>query len=335
MDKRTKLAIYLFLFGILTIFTVLFNPQTPTTFTQQEVLGLQSGAELYIQPEAKEKHLLDKLDSAQRQVLITIYMLSDPEIIAGIIETDQRGVEVKVILEEHPFGGSNLNRLVKPQLEQAGVEVIYASSDYPYTHQKSLIVDESTLCILNQNLTKSSFEENRDYNLCLTNPLDVQEAVDIFWADWEGRSYKLDPSNLVVSPESARGKLTTLLEGAEKSVDIEVEVMDDPKLLETIREVSKRVPVRLLLPDPQDIEVNMESAKQLEGGNVLVRYLLKPYLHAKLITIDDNRSYVGSVNLTTNSLDENRELGIIVSQSDIVGRLVTQFQEDWDNALEL
>ncbi|MNL80459.1 cardiolipin synthetase [compost metagenome] len=56
-------------------------------------------------------------------------------------------------------------------------------------------------------------------------------------------------------------------------------------------------------------------------------------LHAKLIVVDGAAAYVGSINLTTNSLNNNRELGVIVRERSIVNRLVTFSSADWKAAM--
>jgi phosphatidylserine/phosphatidylglycerophosphate/cardiolipin synthase-like enzyme len=52
------------------------------------------------------------------------------------------------------------------------------------------------------------------------------------------------------------------------------------------------------------------------------------YVHAKAIVVDDNLAFVGSQNFTSTSLDENRELGVIVSDPDLVARLKAILDRD-------
>jgi hypothetical protein len=47
------------------------------------------------------------------------------------------------------------------------------------------------------------------------------------------------------------------------------------------------------------------------------------YIHAKAIDVDGARSFVGSENFSTASLEYNRELGIITSSASVVGPLTT------------
>src|SRR5258708_36941752 len=52
-------------------------------------------------------------------------------------------------------------------------------------------------------------------------------------------------------------------------------------------------------------------------------------MHAKIIVVDGKKAFVGSENISAQSLDQNRELGIIVSDANVLSRLQTTFQKDW------
>lgn len=51
----------------------------------------------------------------------------------------------------------------------------------------------------------------------------------------------------------------------------------------------------------------------------------KPYVHTKLIIVDQEYAIIGSMNLSANALDNNREIGIIVKDKDLIGKLVKGF----------
>jgi phosphatidylserine/phosphatidylglycerophosphate/cardiolipin synthase-like enzyme len=63
---------------------------------------------------------------------------------------------------------------------------------------------------------------------------------------------------------------------------------------------------------------------------VQVRLVKTPYIHAKLIVADGARAFVGSQNLSTASLDSNRELGILISDPAILQVLAETFAQDWN-----
>ena len=51
-----------------------------------------------------------------------------------------------------------------------------------------------------------------------------------------------------------------------------------------------------------------------------------------MILSDDDKAYVGSINFSTQSMDQNRELGIILTQPDDLQILKTTFENDWNRA---
>jgi phosphatidylserine/phosphatidylglycerophosphate/cardiolipin synthase-like enzyme len=55
-------------------------------------------------------------------------------------------------------------------------------------------------------------------------------------------------------------------------------------------------------------------------------------LHAKVLLADKSRAVVGSINLTSSSLDERRELAIQLSDPDVIDRLVTVVHHDWQSS---
>ncbi len=315
MNKQLKYALYVFIFGVSALAVVLQKLAQPK-YSFQDVLGEATNLTLFIEPNDGREPLLNKI-RLSGQILTEVYLLSDPEIIEAL-----KNKPGKIILEQHPFGNNILNFKTKPVLEAAGLLVNWGNSNFPFTHAKFMVFDDQIVCVLNLNLTKTAFEKNREYNICSENGEDITEVTNIFNADWEKKNYSPTDKNLVVSPNNSRGKLTALMNSAEKSLDIEMEVLTDKEIINLLSAKSKIVPVRIILPDPKKV-------KNADIPGAEIKILTAFYPHAKLIIADGARAYVGSINLSAQSLDENRELGILVSQSDILGRLVETFNRDW------
>ncbi|MBI3559091.1 hypothetical protein HY085_01730 [Candidatus Gottesmanbacteria bacterium] len=318
MDKRLKYALYVFIFGVAGLAVVLQKLAQPKYFFQ-DVLGEEANLTLFIEPDDGRELLLGKIRPAG-QILAEVYLLSDPEVIEAL-----KTKPAKIILEQHPFGNNTLNFKTKPILEAAGLLINWGNPNFPYTHAKFMVFDNQVVCILNLNLTKTAFEKNREYNICSEKGEDITETINIFNADWERKNYVPTNKHLVVSPNNSRGKLTALINSAEKSLDIEMEVLTDKDLINLVSAKTKNIPVRIILPEKKKVDNPPVPGAQ-------VKILVNPYPHAKLIITDGQRAYVGSINLSAQSLDENRELGILVSQSDILGRLTATFNRDWATA---
>ncbi|MCL4397918.1 phospholipase D-like domain-containing protein [Patescibacteria group bacterium] len=319
MNKSFKASFYLLVFAAVTFYFAFFRPPPKTSYSSAEVLGENTNLTLFIEPDDGRAPLLNYINASQNQILTEVYILSDKEIGSALAS---RSAITKILLEEHPFGGGNFNQKTKDWL---GNIVRWTNPDFTLTHQKSMVFDDAVVCILNMNLSATAFSKNREYNICSENKEDVAEVTNIFNADWNRKDFSPADPNLVVSPVNSRAKLTAFISGAQKSLDIEMEVVSDDQMVNLLTDKAKNIPVQILVPNPKDVANSPVPGAQ-------VKSLKKPYPHAKLIIVDGVRAYTGSVNLTTQSLDQNRELGILVSQTDILDRLNQTFAKDWNNA---
>jgi len=50
------------------------------------------------------------------------------------------------------------------------------------------------------------------------------------------------------------------------------------------------------------------------------------------MVIDGQKAFVGSQNISAQSLDQNRELGIIISDQGVLQTLQQTFQQDWSDS---
>ena len=73
---------------------------------------------------------------------------------------------------------------------------------------------------------------------------------------------------------------------------------------------------------------NAGTAAELSAAGIATRYLYSYELHAKLI-IADGVPFVGSQNLSTNAIENNREVGVLVTDTEAAGIIATQFEADW------
>ena len=55
-------------------------------------------------------------------------------------------------------------------------------------------------------------------------------------------------------------------------------------------------------------------------------------LHSKLLLADGARALIGSFNLDRSAFDLRRELGIVIEEKELSGRLAEVFQKDWESA---
>ena len=281
---------------------------------------------VFIAPGDGRAPLLDEIAAARETIDLEVYIITDEAILAALEEAQRRGVRVRVILEEHPFGGGGGQEAIFARLERAGIAVRWGNPVFRFTHIKAMTVDGEVAVIMNQNLTASSFTTNRDFGVVTNEPATVRTAAAVFEADWT-RGAEPDPEPLVVSPTNAREELLALVQGAQRSIDVYAEVLRDPEMLDALGAAEARgVQVRIVVSPSPDFVAERE---RLSAAGVEIRLAGSLYIHAKAIIADGERAFVGSQNLSATSLDQNRELGIIVDDPVNVARLARTFEIDF------
>lgn len=121
----------------------------------------------YLLPDPKAlPHLLKLLDQAKKKIHIAMFTFTHPLIVSKLIELHQRGVEVKVSLDQ--MGSRGASKMAAETLQAAGVPV-QAFQGMPLFHHKWALIDESTLVLGSANWTQAAFKKNKDFILFITN----------------------------------------------------------------------------------------------------------------------------------------------------------------------
>src|SRR5207248_11684636 len=68
--------------------------------------GVQ-GVQVFVEPEAGEHPITDAISAAKKSVWLEMYLLTDRNVIRALEEAANRGIDVRVLLEPHPFGGAS------------------------------------------------------------------------------------------------------------------------------------------------------------------------------------------------------------------------------------
>ena len=108
--------------------------------------------------------------------------------------------------------------------------------------------------------------------------------------------------------------------------------MNDTIIEQTLVSAAQHgVQVQVILPAPNgsSSDSNSQGISVIKQGSVQVREDARLYMHAKMMVVDGQKAFVGSENISTQSLDQNRELGIIVSDQGVLHTLQQTFQQDW------
>lgn len=319
---------------LIVLAAVLFFGQTQRGQPAAPLPVVSAPVELLAMPDAGSAPLLQAIDTAESSIRLKIYLITDEAVVEALGRAVQRGVNVRVLIEEAPFGGGETNALAAQALRTAGVDVRGRPGAFVYSHEKSLVVDDRRAFIMTHNLTRSSFERNREYAVIVDDPTVVAEVAQVFDADWARVEPDLSQARLVWSPVNSRPRLAALIDSAQVSLDLQHTSLQDPELIGRLAAAARRgVRVRVTTPavyDPAESEYG--AIDELFAAGVAVRFLDEPYVHAKAMLVDGRLAMVGSQNLTTNSLENNRELGIIFDDAAAVNQLAGYFLRDWNAA---
>ena len=198
-----------------------------------------------------------------------------------------------------------------------------------YVHAKTTL-NEDAFRVQTANLTKSSYESNREH-FFYSNDTDFHDSLEkLFDADWvwDGLSTLNLHPNLVVCPLNCRDVIETLLESAEKSIVIQTQYIMDDEILDILHKKSEEVDVAIIVADTDD---NYDLISYFWPG--IARTLRTHYNHTKMILVDEKYLLLGSMNLSSNSLDKNREIWIILMDSWNISEFIKWFKQDWIDSL--
>lgn len=305
--------------------------------------GVQ-GVRVFVEPDAGDHIITSAIISAQNSVWVEMYLLSDRNVIRAIEEVAHKGLEVRVMLEPHPFGGGPSPRRTLDLLKAAGVQAQSTDPSFTLTHEKGMIIDGSTAYIMTSNFTRAALggsggnrggTTNREYDIVDNNAQDVQAVIAIFNADWSHTTAQFNDPNLVVSPVNSRNAFTTLIGSAHNTLLIEAEEMNDSDIEQALVSAAQHgVHIQVILPTARGSSSNSNSQgiSTIKQGGVQVKEDPRLYMHAKIIVVDGQRAFVGSENISAQSLNQNRELGIIVSDGSVLSTLEQTFQQDWGDS---
>lgn len=300
---------------------------------------------IHVLPESQDQFLLDFLKRSKHVIRLQMYLLTHKGVMDELIAAKARGVDVQVLLEGRPYNPGNpseplpTNKAAAKYLAQGGITVVWTSETFKYTHAKAVTIDDTVTLMSTANFTKSGLGVGgvgaREYVIEDWSPSDVAEFVKMFKADYVHQSYVPQDQDLIVSPNNARARILGVMKSAKKELFIAVEVAADPAVTELIRQKSAEgVRVRALLGDHNKVASNWETAQTWRAAGAQVRFQATPFLHAKTVVADGRSMYIGSTNLTSNSMDNNRELGLAIGTPEIV-KVVAQTNElDWNHGNE-
>ncbi len=294
----------------------------------------QSGA-LITEPAAGFSPVYHLIKHARHYIDLTMYEFSDTTAAHDLAAAAQRGVTVKVVLDQRE---KSHNSPAFDYLTLHGVKVVWSSPSFEYTHQKTLLVDGSTAVIMTANLTSEYYSSTRDFLVMDTKPADLAAIAQVFNADFAHRAvHPGDGRDLVWSPTDSQAQILALINGARKSLRIYSEEMGDATIEDALIKAAQRgVDVRVCGENTGG-EYDSDFSR-LAAGGVHISYYSSShgfYIHGKVVEADYGTSharvFVGSENFSSTSLNRNRELGLITASQKVMSSIASTFAADYRN----
>ncbi len=286
-----------------------------------------SGEILVFPNTQKEQFLLNAIDNAKNKIFIEIYTFTKNEkIFQSLLNAKNRGVDVRILLEWAVYGNPSINVTAWKFFKENNIPVKYTDNNrYTFTHAKFWIIDEQYF-ISTGNWTRSFFDKNREYIYTGWDQTTRNFLEKIFEKDYnhEGFVQLSDiPPHIVISPLNSRDKIENFIKETKKEIFVYVQSVTDEKILQELEKLHKNG-VKVSVCTAKN-EWNQENFQKYSFQWKMVE---KPYLHAKIMLRDDNWIFLWSQNFTTNSLENNREMGIIGNnRSDLYQKILKNFSE--------
>ncbi|MFG2471957.1 phospholipase D-like domain-containing protein [Streptomyces canus] len=278
--------------------------------------------------------IYDFVNSATTSLDMTMYELEDTTAVNDLIALKNKGVTVRVVLDR---AHQSANSSAYTALTNAGVGVVWSPSSFDYTHQKTITVDATKSLVLTGNLTSQYYSTGRDYGVFTDDTRDVAAIEKVFAADYAGTSVTpTDGDHLLWSPTDSRSRLLSVVNAATKTLDVEELEFSDSTVVNAIAARAKAgVKVRVVLETPGDYASEVSEIEA--AGGTVVGYSDPDgfYIHAKAMVADYGLATqaveAGSMNISSNSLSSNRELGIILTGTGVAQSVATTVEATFNS----
>ena len=246
------------------------------------------------------------------------------------------GVNVRVMLNPVRSNGARPNDKTFAAFKEAGIDTDWTSPHFLISHEKSAVIDGRYLLIATFNLSDKYFTKTRDYGVVLDDRVLAQEVTACFEADRRREPFEPFPgSPLAWGNQNARRAVAGFIDSAKTSLSIQQPKFRDATILDHVLDAQARgVKIKVLCGgkhgiEDQDIAATFSYQRILARAGIHLKRQRDLKLHAKIIIADDERLFIGSMNIDRDAYDLRRELGISLADKHAVAKLKDVFDADW------
>lgn len=296
-------------------------------------------ARLIIEPDEGAAPVREYISTAKKTLRIKQFSFTEPSLIDAVIERHKAGVEVKVMLNPQRSSGSRANDETLKIFQEAGIAAQWTNPKFYVSHEKSIVVDDTSALIATFNLCEKYFTLTRDYGMITVKAAKIKQIIDTFEADWRHEAYApTEDSGLLWSNSNSRKLMARFIDGAEQTLDVQHPKFVDATILDRLAEAQHRgVKVRVLCGGKHgisdyDVLDTFSSLRMLIRAGVKVHKQKNYRLHAKLLLADGKHALLGSMNIDRSAFDLRRELGTFITNEAVIKQLNEVFESDWDSS---
>ncbi|WP_336327763.1 phospholipase D-like domain-containing protein [Halovenus sp. HT40] len=352
----------------------------PLCATDHPIRTARGGSvEAFVLPDEPTR-AVEFLDSADERIYLAGYTLSSQAVVDALVAADDRGVAVRVLVDGSPAGGlSDAAAAALTELDRSGVDLRLVDGErarYRFHHPKYAVVDGRAL-VTTENWKPSGLggRSSRGWAVITDQQRIVDGLVQTFrsdtgwidatvWsppshssseteppserypAEFETRSFAVERTELLLTPDNAESRLRQLIENASTSIRLkQVSIGDESfPLLQAVLDAARRgVEVEILLSGAWYVEEENERLRRslteraaAENLPVEIR-VADPgeryeKIHAKGLIVDGDTTVVGSINWNNNSLQNNREAALLIESDGVASYFGRVFAADWEAA---
>lgn len=279
---------------------------------------------LFAMPASRGDPLIGLLAQAQSRLLVECYAINDPAVVAALAAARGRGVDVRVMADPHSASsGAALD-----QLAARDVWVRRGNPAYALTGECAAVIDQDTLALTNSSLTAKARTTERRFLAVDHDGLDVQQAASVFYDDWERRAPNRFGHQTVLAPPDYQTGAIAAINSASRTLEIMGETLTSQAIIQAAEGAALRqVKVRVLLRPG----VAQDVLSGLAASGAEIR-LLATGFSGSAIAADGSRLLLGSAAFDDVSLQQQRELGVLLADHTVSVTFAGAFESEWSAA---
>lgn len=318
--------------------------------------------------------MLEAIRHAQETINLSSYIFDVDSVgtlfVKHLIEAAERGVEVRIIIDA--LGEKYSHQSPRAAFRNTAVRLVrylplrHGAYINLRNHRKLLLVDGKEAFTGGMNIrtcnlkgSESTTDSVHDVHFSVKGPV-VADLQRTFIGDWYFVTGEKLDNHLFFPVLEAHGtamvrciadgpdrefrKIEQIIKGALSCAKNKVYIMtpyfipDREMISALITAALRGVDIRIVLPGQNNLAlVHWASHAQLWellANGIRIFHHPPPFVHTKLLVVDDIWSLVGSANMDTRSLRLNFELNLCVLDADLAAKISRHFEQAFVNAHE-